>query len=552
MTNQEAFETARAGDWIAETFSRSGDVFSITGKSTGYSSFADCLTNGQSIFYAAFDENDNREAGLAVWDSGAKTLTPVEIHATLVGGAFISGDPDPLQFTGGGTITGTFNATAFNALWSHVWDKGNPHEVTAEQVEQNNENNLGDNVQDALDNIGDKIVELDGNLNDLSEDIENIEFEGAVQNHVSGLPPANPSQGDMWTDVGVSGEQYVWEGEFWVSVTGGGGGGGGSDVAGVTTFNNRSGAVTLTTEDVEAVYSGDSFFTDISAETGNNTIERFGDEVWVTSFKNDDTYVGTKIGNGLETTGDLSANNGTFVGNVGIGTTGSLPSNGKLNVGGGRSYFAADSEPYAIGVSYNSSSSNMFIGSPGVNEFEVSYPSGIPAFYVGASGAGITVGNAATEALTIDPSGDATFSGNIEGNSVLVSSPGQMSTKAQISFDSAGSGGVSWHQGCTMNGAKYYIDHGDTEAFNFNSQGYLATFKGAVSASNITSRGVITQDGSPVIDAKGLIKTLSTLRNATKDETTLEGMRDALADAIGGLIESLEHEISTMPAEGSE
>jgi hypothetical protein len=57
----------------------------------------------------------------------------------------------------------------------------------------------------------------------------------------------------------------------------------------------------------------------------------------------------------------------------------------------------------------------------------------------------------------------------------------------------------------------------------------------------------IVQDGSPVIDAKGLISTLSTLRNATKDETTLEGMRDALADAIGGLIENLEHEIATMP-----
>ena len=64
------------------------------------------------------------------------------------------------------------------------------------------------------------------------------------------------------------------------------------------------------------------------------------------------------------------------------------------------------------------------------------------------------------------------------------------------------------------------------------------------SVSGLTFR----QSGSPVIDAKGLITTLSTLRNATKDETTLEGMRDALADAIGGLIENLEHEISTMPA----
>ena len=71
---------------------------------------------------------------------------------------------------------------------------------------------------------------------------------------------------------------------------------------------------------------------------------------------------------------------------------------------------------------------------------------------------------------------------------------------------------------------------------------------------NIRARGDITgntlrgtrvvQDGSPVIDAKGLINTLSTLRNATKDETTLEGLRDSIGNAIGGLIENLEHEIA--------
>jgi hypothetical protein len=72
-------------------------------------------------------------------------------------------------------------------------------------------------------------------------------------------------------------------------------------------------------------------------------------------------------------------------------------------------------------------------------------------------------------------------------------------------------------------------------------------FRDAYLSGSVKALRVI-QDGSPVIDAKGLINTLSTLRNATKDETTLKGMRDALADAIGGLIENLEHEIATMPA----
>ena len=64
---------------------------------------------------------------------------------------------------------------------------------------------------------------------------------------------------------------------------------------------------------------------------------------------------------------------------------------------------------------------------------------------------------------------------------------------------------------------------------------------------NMTVHGTVYANGSPLTSTRELISTLSTLRNATKDETTLEGMRDALSDAIGGLIEKFEHEIATMP-----
>ena len=60
----------------------------------------------------------------------------------------------------------------------------------------------------------------------------------------------------------------------------------------------------------------DRLWDDIGSETGNNTIERFGDEVWVTQFKTDDIFIGTKIGNGVETTGDVTAGNATFSGKV--------------------------------------------------------------------------------------------------------------------------------------------------------------------------------------------------------------------------------------------
>jgi len=215
MNNQEAFEAAVAGNWIAESFTRP-DVsdgigkFYLTGTSKGYSTFGDALSDGQVVFFAAFDDDCNREAGYGVFNGDDQSITPVETTASLANGVYIDGDVAPIAFPNGGTITGTFNAVAFNAIWEHIWNKDNPHEVVADQVEQDNENELGDSVQDALDN-------LSGIIKEWGEAIKHT-----AQNYVSELPPANPQKGDMWTDVGVTGEQYVWEGEYWVSVTGGG------------------------------------------------------------------------------------------------------------------------------------------------------------------------------------------------------------------------------------------------------------------------------------------------------------------------------------------
>ena len=59
--------------------------------------------------------------------------------------------------------------------------------------------------------------------------------------------------------------------------------------------------------------------------------------------------------------------------------------------------------------------------------------------------------------------------------------------------------------------------------------------------------GSLYVNGTPKIGYSELITTLVTLRNATQDETTLEGLRDSIGNAIGGLIEKFEHEIATMP-----
>ena len=69
-------------------------------------------------------------------------------------------------------------------------------------------------------------------------------------------------------------------------------------------------------DEVNALSGGDSFFRDI----GSNTIEYFGDQLWVTSLR-DPFFIGAKIGSDSEFTGTVTANK--FVGD-GSGLTGTV------------------------------------------------------------------------------------------------------------------------------------------------------------------------------------------------------------------------------------
>ena len=48
---------------------------------------------------------------------------------------------------------------------------------------------------------------------------------------------------------------------------------------------------------------------------------------------------------------------------------------------------------------------------------------------------------------------------------------------------------------------------------------------------------IYKQNGTPVSTAADLIEVLHTLREATEDESTFEGLRDSFGNAVGGLIE---------------
>ena len=109
-----------------------------------------------------------------------------------------------------------------------------------------------------------------------------------------------------------------------------------------------------------------------------------------------------------------------------------------------------------------------------------------------------------------------------------------------------------------LQGGDFYLGNGDgigVRIFSSNALvprlGYASSdgemdigdsayrFKNGYFSGSVTSTRMIA-DGHLVMSTRDLIETLSTLRNATKDESTLEGLRDAIGNAVGGLIEKFE------------
>jgi hypothetical protein len=197
-----------------------------------------------------------------------------------------------------------------------------------------------------------------------------------------------------------------------------------------------------------------------------------------------------------------------------------------------------------------------FTGSVTSNDSKVAAFRGADGGYVAMDitnpkGMGIYINSGNDSTVEILENGDATFSGSVSAEElkatnayIKTASVGGNTGTALGSID----GFLLLNNGFTsfQPSVDDKLDLGKVDGRFKN-----AHFSGSVNSNFLRSQRVI-QDGSPVVDAKGLIKTLTTLRNATKDETTIKGLRDAIGNAIGGLIEEFENQIATMPAEDSE
>jgi hypothetical protein len=229
--------------------------------------------------------------------------------------------------------------------------------------------------------------------------------------------------------------------------------------------------------------------------------------VGVNAGKTSQGNSGVAVGNGSGTSGQ--SDNATAVGALSGETD-----QGEFALAVGYLAGQYDQDEYSVAVG---------AGAGKTNQSDRSVAVGPSAGFTGQGAGTVAIGYLAGET---NQSGSSIAIGNRAGqnnqaaNSIVINSSG-------VAYN------VSLPNSCSIYmGTGKYLEYNGTNAWTFGG--------GTVNGLN-----GFRQNGAPVIDAKGLISALSTLRNATKDETTLDGLRDALSDAIGGLIEKLEHEIGT-------
>jgi len=201
---------AKASNWVLEKFSSTPSGFDLLGTTKGYASFSRAFQDGTTVFYAASDDDGNREAGYGVYRGGKIVdRTPT---ATLSGTVYDDKNPSGLSFSKGGTIGGTFNALAFNTLWNK---KGAGMVISATEPTD---------VETGMQWLDSTTAEVW-----IWDEDKWLQFPvgggGGVGANVQieEWPPEYAKVGDMWTDYGTTGELYIWDGRFWVSMTGDGG-----------------------------------------------------------------------------------------------------------------------------------------------------------------------------------------------------------------------------------------------------------------------------------------------------------------------------------------
>jgi hypothetical protein len=420
--------------------------------------------------------------------------------------------------------------------------------------------------------------------------------------HIGDTPPANPQEGQQWMEVPADGDATMWiyDGANWLQQPGGKDGASGVD--GLWTDNGGN-SISYDGDVVIGSGSGGSShpYTDLLLESNNHAAIQIstpsGKEQALWFSDEDATAAGGIAYNHLNDEMAFRINDDVRMtidadGNVGINANSETPltigktgttalwewdlqagavdsirlsaknpsggyyaqdalvvdSGGTVTVNGDLLAAKAGAGDYAVGVGYRAGMNDQSVSAVAVGVWAGESNQGAEAVAVGKKAGQTSQGDYATAlgdgAGKTDQGAYSTAVGVNAGETSQ--SVGAVGVGDQAGRTNQGqySVAIGRYAGRSNQAANGIIISSNASAVDSSSVGHII-IKSTTQDLRSMHGGGFAMNGDPIIGTRKLISTLSTLRNATKDETTLEGMRDALADAIGGLIEGLEHEIAT-------
>ena len=111
-----SMKNARAANWVAEQANATSTGFNLLGSTKDHVTFSRAFGGPHEVFYSAIDDRGRRECGYATFDG--KNIVDRQPTATLVNNIYSVSSPARVSFLKEVTVSCTFNASAFNILWS--------------------------------------------------------------------------------------------------------------------------------------------------------------------------------------------------------------------------------------------------------------------------------------------------------------------------------------------------------------------------------------------------------------------------------------------------